>query len=123
MKKEYDFSKSIKNPYAKHLKKQVTLRLGVDVRNLHVQHIALGTCMQGGGDVVGQAGVAARTISLKGVACRWFVTHFASPTKARVMFAMCRVGMTSANDLSWHVSNPLSNLEATHIGKMESSSK
>ena len=31
MKKEYDFSKSIKNPYAKHLKKQVTLRLGVDV--------------------------------------------------------------------------------------------
>jgi len=31
MRKEYDFSKSIKNPYAKHLKKQVTLRLGVDV--------------------------------------------------------------------------------------------
>ena len=31
MKKEYDFSKSMKNPYAKHLKKQVTLRLGVDV--------------------------------------------------------------------------------------------
>jgi uncharacterized protein (DUF4415 family) len=31
MKKEYDFSKSVKNPYAKHLKKQVTLRLGVDV--------------------------------------------------------------------------------------------
>ena len=31
MRKEYDFSKSRKNPYAKHLKKQVTLRLGVDV--------------------------------------------------------------------------------------------
>ena len=31
MKKEYDFSKSVKNPYAKYLKKQVTLRLGVDV--------------------------------------------------------------------------------------------
>jgi uncharacterized protein (DUF4415 family) len=31
MKKEYDFSKSVKNPYAKHLKKQVTLRLNVDV--------------------------------------------------------------------------------------------
>jgi predicted DNA binding CopG/RHH family protein len=31
MRKEYDFSKSVKNPYAKHLKKQVTLRLGVEV--------------------------------------------------------------------------------------------
>ena len=31
MKNEYDFSKSVKNPYAKHLKRQVTLRLGVDV--------------------------------------------------------------------------------------------
>jgi uncharacterized protein (DUF4415 family) len=31
MRKEYDFSKSAKNPYAKHLKKQVTLRLGIDV--------------------------------------------------------------------------------------------
>ncbi|MEW6356265.1 MAG: BrnA antitoxin family protein [Planctomycetota bacterium] len=31
MRKEYDFSKSIKNPYAKRLKKQVTLRLGLDV--------------------------------------------------------------------------------------------
>jgi len=31
MRKRYDFSKSVKNPYAKHLKKQVTLRLGVDV--------------------------------------------------------------------------------------------
>ena len=31
MKKEYDFSRSVKNPYAKHLKKQVTLRLGTDV--------------------------------------------------------------------------------------------
>ena len=31
MRKQYDFSKSVKNPYAKNLKKQVTLRLGVDV--------------------------------------------------------------------------------------------
>jgi uncharacterized protein (DUF4415 family) len=33
MKKEYDFSKmkGRKNPYAKHSKKQVTLRLGTDV--------------------------------------------------------------------------------------------
>lgn len=31
MRNEYDFSKSIKNPYSKYLKKQVTLRLGVDV--------------------------------------------------------------------------------------------
>ena len=31
MRKEYDFSKSVKNPYAKYLKKQVTLRLGIDV--------------------------------------------------------------------------------------------
>jgi uncharacterized protein (DUF4415 family) len=33
MRKEYDFSKmnGRKNPYAKKLKKQVTLRLGVDV--------------------------------------------------------------------------------------------
>lgn len=31
MKTEYDFSKSVKNPYAKHLEKQVTLRLGTDV--------------------------------------------------------------------------------------------
>ena len=31
MKKEYDFSDSIKNPYAKQLKKQVSLRLGIDV--------------------------------------------------------------------------------------------
>jgi predicted DNA binding CopG/RHH family protein len=27
MRKEYDFSKAKKNPYAKHLKKQVTIRL------------------------------------------------------------------------------------------------
>jgi len=27
MKKEYDFSKSIKNPYAEKLKKQITIRL------------------------------------------------------------------------------------------------
>jgi uncharacterized protein (DUF4415 family) len=31
MRKEYDFSKSVKNPYAKKPKKQVTLRLGIDV--------------------------------------------------------------------------------------------
>ncbi len=31
MRKEYDFSESVRNPYAKHLKKQVTLRLGTDV--------------------------------------------------------------------------------------------
>jgi len=31
MRKEYDFSKSVKNPYAKHMKKQVTLRLALDV--------------------------------------------------------------------------------------------
>lgn len=33
MRKEYDFSKlkSRKNPYAKHLKKQVTIRIGVDI--------------------------------------------------------------------------------------------
>ena len=43
MKKEYDFSKmkGRKNPYAKKLKKQVTLRLGIDVieyfKNLAVE--------------------------------------------------------------------------------------
>ena len=31
MRKNYDFSKSVKNPYTKYLKNQVTLRLGVDV--------------------------------------------------------------------------------------------
>jgi len=31
MRKNYDFSQSVKNPYSKYLKKQVTLRLGVDV--------------------------------------------------------------------------------------------
>ena len=31
VRKQYDFSKSMRNPYAKHLKKPVTLRLGVDV--------------------------------------------------------------------------------------------
>lgn len=31
MRNDYDFSKSVKNPYTKYLKKQVTLRLGVDV--------------------------------------------------------------------------------------------
>lgn len=33
MKKEYDFSKSKKNPYAKKLKKQVTIRLDEDTIN------------------------------------------------------------------------------------------
>lgn len=31
MRREYDFSRSVRNPYAGRLKKQVTLRLGVDV--------------------------------------------------------------------------------------------
>ena len=31
MRKEYDFSESVRNPYAKHLRKQVTMRLGTDV--------------------------------------------------------------------------------------------
>ena len=31
MRKEYDFSDSVRNPYAKYLKKQVTLRLNTDV--------------------------------------------------------------------------------------------
>jgi uncharacterized protein (DUF4415 family) len=33
MRKEYDFTKmkGRKNPYAKHLKKQITIRVGVDV--------------------------------------------------------------------------------------------
>ncbi len=30
MRKEYDFADSVKNPYARHLKKQVTLRLNTD---------------------------------------------------------------------------------------------
>ena len=30
MRKEYDFSKSIKNPYTKKLKKQITIRLETD---------------------------------------------------------------------------------------------
>jgi predicted DNA binding CopG/RHH family protein len=30
MRKEYDFADSVKNPYAKQLKKQVTLRLNTD---------------------------------------------------------------------------------------------
>jgi len=30
MKREYDFSDSVKNPYAKQLKKQVTLRISTD---------------------------------------------------------------------------------------------
>ena len=31
MRKEYDFTDSVRNPYAKHFRKQVTLRLGTDV--------------------------------------------------------------------------------------------
>jgi uncharacterized protein (DUF4415 family) len=31
VRKKYDFTKSVKNPYVKDLKKQVTLRLSVDV--------------------------------------------------------------------------------------------
>lgn len=30
MRKEYDFSDSARNPYAKHLKKQITLRVNTD---------------------------------------------------------------------------------------------
>ena len=30
MRKEYDFSDSVRNPYAKHLKKQITLRVNTD---------------------------------------------------------------------------------------------
>lgn len=30
MREEYDFSKAVKNPYAKHMKRQVTLDLSVD---------------------------------------------------------------------------------------------
>ncbi len=33
MKKEYDFSNSIKNPYAKKLKKQITIRIDVNTIN------------------------------------------------------------------------------------------
>ena len=31
MRKEYDFSGSVRNPYSKHFRKQVTIRLGTDV--------------------------------------------------------------------------------------------
>lgn len=31
MREEYDFSESVKNPYAKHLRKPVTIQLGIDV--------------------------------------------------------------------------------------------
>lgn len=30
MRKEYDFSKSVRNPYTKHLKQQITIRLDKD---------------------------------------------------------------------------------------------
>jgi hypothetical protein len=32
MKREYDFTDSVRNPYAKRFRKQVTVRLGADVR-------------------------------------------------------------------------------------------
>ena len=31
MRKEYDFTDSVRNPYAKHCRKQVTMRLNTDV--------------------------------------------------------------------------------------------
>jgi len=31
MRKQYDFTDSVRNPYAKHFRKQVTMRLGMDV--------------------------------------------------------------------------------------------
>ena len=31
MRTEYDFTNSVRNPYAKHFRKQVTMRLGTDV--------------------------------------------------------------------------------------------
>ena len=31
MRKEYDFSDAVRNPYAKYFRKQVTMRLGTDV--------------------------------------------------------------------------------------------
>ncbi len=31
MRREYDFTDSVRNPYAKRLRKQVTMRLGTDV--------------------------------------------------------------------------------------------
>jgi len=31
MRKEYDFTDSVRNPYATHFRKQVTMRLGIDV--------------------------------------------------------------------------------------------
>lgn len=33
MKDNYDFSNSVKNPYSKHLKKQISLRIEVDTIN------------------------------------------------------------------------------------------
>ena len=33
MKHEYDFSKGIKNPYSKHLKKQITINISEEVLN------------------------------------------------------------------------------------------
>jgi uncharacterized protein (DUF4415 family) len=43
MRKEYDFEnmKSRKNPYAGNLKKQVTIRIGVDI----ISDVRLGFCM------------------------------------------------------------------------------
>jgi uncharacterized protein (DUF4415 family) len=33
MKKEYDFTKSVKNPYIKKMKKQITIRIEADIIN------------------------------------------------------------------------------------------
>lgn len=33
MREQYDFSKSVKNPYAKRLKKQITIRIDTDTIN------------------------------------------------------------------------------------------
>ena len=38
MRKEYDFSKSTKNPYAKLLKKQITIRIESEIIDYFVEH-------------------------------------------------------------------------------------
>jgi len=44
MKKEYDFSDSVRNPYAKYFRKQVTMRLGNDVIE-YFKALAKETCI------------------------------------------------------------------------------
>jgi hypothetical protein len=39
MRKDYDFSKSAKNPYAKHLKQQITIRLDKGIPSLKPAYI------------------------------------------------------------------------------------